>query len=57
MLSVDSDNMVLTLKMAQGEIIYTPRINDKGQVTWTCSGGDGFKPKQLPASCRGGGGE
>ncbi len=56
-LSVDSDNMVLTLKMAQGEIVYTPRINDQGQVTWTCSGGEGFKPKQLPKSCQGGGDE
>lgn len=54
-LSVDSDNMVLTVKMAQGELVYTPRVNDKGQVAWTCSGGEGFKPKQLPKSCPGGG--
>ena len=51
-LSFDPQQMVLTARIKQGEIIFTPTVDDKGRVVWRCSNGEGLKPKQLPASCR-----
>lgn len=53
-LQLDTDNMVLTVNIDKGEIIFTPTINDEGHIIWNCSGGEGVKPNQLPASCRDG---
>jgi len=51
-LSLDPDHMVLTVHSAKGDLIFTPRRKGGGQIIWTCSGGQGAKPQQLPLSCR-----
>lgn len=51
-LSLDPSNMVLTVSTKQGEIIFTPRTNDKGHIVWSCTNGVGLKRTQLPPSCR-----
>ncbi|WP_428622314.1 M48 family metalloprotease [Sedimenticola sp.] len=50
-LSLDSNNMVLTVSMAKGELIFTPSVDDKGRIFWSCENGEGITPKQLPRSC------
>ena len=50
-LSLDPSHMVLTVHSPRGELIFTPRRNPDGQITWTCSGGQGTKPPQLPLMC------
>lgn len=52
-LSLDSNNMALTVSIKQGQIIFTPTINDAGKIIWSCSNGEGLKLAQLPATCRG----
>ena len=51
-LSLDPDHMVLTVHSRKGDLIFTPRRNAGGQIVWTCSGGQGTKPQQLPPPCR-----
>lgn len=51
-LLLDSDEMVLTVKMEKGEIIFTPKLDEQNHIFWTCSNGDGLKWNQLPATCR-----
>lgn len=51
-LSLNSENMVLTVGTARGELIFTPKLNAQGQLFWLCEGGEGVAPKQLPASCK-----
>lgn len=50
-LSLDPNHMVLTVHSAKGDLIFTPRHNSDGQIIWTCSGGEGTKPQQLPPFC------
>jgi Zn-dependent protease with chaperone function/Tfp pilus assembly major pilin PilA len=51
-LSLNSQHMVLTVHSKRGELVFTPTRNNDGQIRWTCSGGTGVKPQQLPPSCR-----
>lgn len=51
-LILDPKNMLLTVKTAKGELIFVPRANSDGHVTWTCTNGEGLKPTQIPTSCR-----
>ena len=51
-LSLDSDEMVLTISTKQGEIIFTPAVAAQGHIIWNCTNGKGLKPRQLPPSCR-----
>ena len=51
-LSLDTENMTLTVHAKRGELVFTPRSNAQGQITWVCSGGEGVKAQQLPPSCR-----
>jgi Zn-dependent protease with chaperone function/type II secretory pathway pseudopilin PulG len=51
-LSLDADNMVLTVLTRQGELIFTPQVNDQGRITWRCLGGEKMKPTLLPAACK-----
>ena len=51
-LTLDPRAMVLTVKTAQGEIIFTPSANTEGHIVWGCANGDSVKPAQLPPSCR-----
>ena len=50
-LSLDHEQMVLTVSTQQGEIVFSPTVDDRGRVSWSCTGGEGLKPRQLPASC------
>jgi Zn-dependent protease with chaperone function/type II secretory pathway pseudopilin PulG len=51
-LFLDPKRMVLTVKTKQGELIFVPSADARGQIVWTCANGQGIKPTQLPASCR-----
>lgn len=50
-LSLDPNNMVLTVKTKQGELIFTPTAAAGGRIVWGCTG-EGIKPKLLPPTCR-----
>ena len=54
-LSLDPRHMVLTVRIKQGTLIFTPKLDAKGHLFWDCSHGAGLKPAQLPPSCRGAG--
>lgn len=56
-LSLDTNKMVLTVGTKQGELIFTPTVDVQGHITWSCSGGEGLKPTQLPTSCQTAGGK
>jgi len=51
-LSLDPNNMVLTVKTKQGELIFIPTAAAGGRIVWGCTGGEGIKPKLLPPTCR-----
>jgi len=51
-LSLDPDNMVLTVSTKRGELIFMPRADAQGRIIWGCTNGEGIKPTQLPPSCR-----
>jgi len=56
-LSLDTDDMVLTAKLNEGEIIFYPSSselsgNGQGHVEWGCRNGKGLTLNQLPLSCR-----
>jgi Zn-dependent protease with chaperone function/type II secretory pathway pseudopilin PulG len=51
-LSLDPQDMVLTVSTKQGELIFTPTADEQGRITWGCKNGAGLKPTQLPPSCR-----
>ena len=51
-LALNPKNMALTVHSARGELIFTPKQDSEAHITWTCSGGEGTKPAQLPAFCR-----
>jgi Zn-dependent protease with chaperone function/type II secretory pathway pseudopilin PulG len=54
-LSLDARKMILTVSTSQGELIFTPSVGDQDRIVWSCRNGEGIKPTQLPASCRGSG--
>jgi len=51
-LALDTENMELTLIVGKGEIVFTPTLDDEGNVSWTCTNGEGMTPAQLPPNCR-----
>ncbi len=51
-ISLDPEQMVLTINIGQKELIFTPKVDDQGHVFWHCSDGEGLKPSHLPDSCR-----
>lgn len=51
-LSLDPKHMVLTVTTRQGELVFTPSVDDTGRITWSCRNGAGLKPTQLPPTCR-----
>jgi Tfp pilus assembly major pilin PilA len=51
-LSLNPEGMVLTVRSPRGELVFTPKRDAEGQVSWVCKAGTGTKPTQLPASCR-----
>ena len=52
-LSLSTENMALTVTTAHASVVFTPRIDDQGDVFWVCTAGEGTKPTPLPASCSG----
>ncbi|MBI5889235.1 MAG: M48 family metalloprotease [Nitrosomonadales bacterium] len=50
-LSLDPDNMTLTVSTAQGELVFTPKVDKQQRLFWLCSNGEGLTPAQLPPSC------
>ncbi len=51
-LSLDSAHMQLSASTPYGELLFTPLLDNAGNVRWRCSGGQGAKPAQLPPECR-----
>ena len=52
-LSLSTKNMALTVTTAHASVVFTPRVDDQGDVFWVCTAGEGTKSAQLPASCGG----
>ena len=51
-LSLDPNNMALTVVTGQGDLIFTPSVDDQDRIIWACTNGEGLKPSQVPLSCR-----
>jgi Zn-dependent protease with chaperone function/type II secretory pathway pseudopilin PulG len=51
-LSLDTDNMALTLDTPNGQLVFTPEESDDGSVVWHCAAGAGVRAAQLPSACR-----
>lgn len=51
-LSLDTKQMALTVGIKEGDIVFTPSQDSNGAITWSCKGGEGIKPSQLPPSCK-----
>lgn len=49
---LDSSQMVLTINLDQGELIFTPEVDADGLISWGCRNGEGIRPAQLPSSCK-----
>jgi hypothetical protein len=45
--------MVLTVGLKEGQLVFTPAVDEQGRITWSCTNGEGIKPTQLPSSCKG----
>ncbi|VAW66255.1 Zn-dependent protease [hydrothermal vent metagenome] len=50
-MSLDSNQMVLTVETKKGTLIFTPTVDEQGKILWSCSNGEGIKPGQLSESC------
>jgi Zn-dependent protease with chaperone function len=51
-LSLNNKSMVVTVSLPQGELLLMPSVGDDKHVSWSCTNGEGLKPKQLPLPCR-----
>ena len=51
-LSLDPNQMVLTVSTRHGDLVFTPTADAEGRITWVCKNGEGLKPTQLPPSCQ-----
>jgi Zn-dependent protease with chaperone function/type II secretory pathway pseudopilin PulG len=50
-LTLDPNGMVLTVGISDGELVFTPFVNDQGGISWSCKNGEGTKPSQVPPTC------
>ena len=50
-LQLEPTEMVLTVSIKQGSIIFTPTIIENDSINWSCENGEGIKPEQLPLAC------
>jgi Zn-dependent protease with chaperone function/type II secretory pathway pseudopilin PulG len=50
-LSLKQRNMVLTVHSRSGNLIFTPRRKQGGEIIWTCAGGPGVTPLELGTLC------
>ena len=48
----DRKSMIVTVATPQGALVLTPHLDANKRVFWTCNGGEGVKPTQIPLSCR-----
>ena len=51
-ISINEENMVLTVTLKEGELLFVPSIDGEGHVVWECRGGESMLPAQLPESCK-----
>jgi Zn-dependent protease with chaperone function/type II secretory pathway pseudopilin PulG len=51
-ISLSPENMIMTIKLNEGELFLIPSLDDQGRVFWQCKEGDGLKPNQLPDFCK-----
>lgn len=51
-LEMNPENMVLTVRTAKGEMVFTPSVEADGHVAWACAPGEGMTAKQMPPRCR-----
>ena len=52
-LSLDTDQMELTVTTPRGTLVFTPSETDKGRIEWTCAAGPNMRPGQVPPMCQG----
>lgn len=50
-LSLDTDNMVLSVSTEYGELLFLPGIDDEDRIFWECTNGADLRPSMLPAAC------
>jgi len=51
-LTLDPENMVLTVPLEHGELLLSPEALPDGGVRWRCGAGEGLAEKHLPTNCR-----
>lgn len=52
-LSLDSDQMVLTVSTPHGDMVFTPSADKADRIVWRCEGGADMRSARLPPSCQG----
>jgi len=52
-LSLDTDQMILTVTTPRGSLVFTPSESGQGRIEWTCAGSPDMRPGQVPAMCQG----
>lgn len=50
-LSLDTGNMVLTVRTQYGEFLLIPAQDEQGGIVWECTNGEGLPARQLPSVC------
>lgn len=50
-MTLNPDNMVLTITTPHGALVYTPLTDKQGKVDWSCEAGKSAKLSQVPSSC------
>ncbi|HEV8314336.1 MAG TPA: M48 family metalloprotease [Burkholderiaceae bacterium] len=53
-LALNPKTMELTLRVAQGELLMTPRADEQGRIFWVCRAGEGLRAAMLPKGCQAG---
>ncbi|MGY5451098.1 M48 family metalloprotease [Agarivorans sp. MS3-6] len=51
LMTLDNNNMALTVNTNKGQLIFTPAENDQRKIIWDCTNGEGLAPESLPPSC------
>jgi len=51
LMTLNSNNMTLSINTDKGELIFTPAENDQGKIIWDCVNGEGIAVEALPPSC------
>ena len=50
-MTLNTNNMVLSVNTKKGELIFTPSEDDQGHIIWGCMNGDGLTLSELPPTC------